>query len=203
MRIALDKAAGQCTLPELIQFRTPLTQYKSRRGVQWVLDNGCFTEFKENTWFKMVMDGVNDPDMLWFTMPDEVGNHAVTLNQFYRYKEKLSQIMSWEVFQNKAAFVIQDECSIEDIPWDDIAAVFLGGSTQFKLSAKAFTILKAAKAKGKLVHVGRVNTPPRILYFHNVADTIDGSGIAKYQAMLDDAIAMIISLNKVPQTTLF
>jgi len=205
VKIALDRKATEvgCFLPAVIQLRTPLTRYATHDGIPWVLDNGCFTEFKEDTWLRMVMQGINDNDMLWFTMPDEVANHRITLNLFERYKEALSTIMSWDVFKDKAAFVLQDGCNINEIPWDDITAIFLGGSTKFKLSREAYQMLQAGRERGKWVHVGRVNTTPRIVYFSRVANSIDGSGIAKYDWMLDNAIELIDGLNKYPQSTLF
>ena len=64
------------------------------------------------------------------------------------------------------------------------------------MSRTAYLILEEAKKRGKWVHVGRVNTPPRIHYFYGVADSIDGSELAKYDHMLDDALDTIHRLEK-------
>ena len=43
----------------------------------------------------------------------------------------------------------------------------------------------AAKALGKWVHVGRINTPVRYERWKDVADSCDGSGLARYDHMLE------------------
>jgi len=90
--------------------------------------------------------------------------------------------------------VIQDGCNKNSVPWDEITAVFLGGTTKFKLSRQAWVICQDAKKRGKWVHVGRVNTPPRIAYFFGLADSVDGSSLAKYDIHLDKALETIESL---------
>jgi len=62
--------------------------------------------------------------------------------------------------------------------------MFIGGSTKFKESDEVKQIIRAAKAMDKWVHVGRVNTPGRLQGFIEIgADSIDGSGLAKYTHM--------------------
>jgi len=197
MLIALDRKADDCTLPEVIQLRTPLTGYAKRPGVTWVMDNGAFSDFNEARFMRMAMDALNCDDCLWFAMPDVVGNHSDTIHMFYEYKEKLSR--HWigvqeNFYSKKMAFVLQDGCNKNSVPWSEITAVFLGGTTQFKMSRDAWLICEEAKRRGKWVHIGRVNTPPRITYFHGLADSIDGSSLAKYDKHLDIAIHTIKSL---------
>ena len=70
------------------------------------------------------------------------------------------------------------------IPWDEIVAVFIGGTDDFKLGRHGAACVKAAKALGKWVHVGRVNTPGRLEYFEDLgADSCDGTGLARYSHM--------------------
>ena len=44
---------------------------------------------------------------------------------------------------------------------------------------------------GKWVHVGRVNTAPRVKNWLGLADSIDGSGISKYDHMLENVLEAI------------
>jgi hypothetical protein len=44
---------------------------------------------------------------------------------------------------------------------------------------------------GKWVHVGRVNTVARVRNWIDLADSIDGSGISRFDHMLEDVLAMI------------
>jgi hypothetical protein len=201
MYIALDKAAKDCTLPEFIQLRTPLTGYAKREGMKWVLDNGAFTDFHETRWLHMALDAIHDSNCQWLTMPDVVGDHHSTLQLFKKYKSQLESLSGLEI-SDKCAFVIQDGCSRASIPFAEISTVFLGGTTKFKLSRDAWIILEEAKKRGKWVHVGRVNTSNRIMYFHGIADSIDGSGIAKFSEMRDDAVDLIRQLNKGEQMKL-
>jgi hypothetical protein len=70
------------------------------------------------------------------------------------------------------------------VPWDRITAVFIGGSTDWKLGPFAAQCIKAARAMDYWVHVGRVNTPGRFEYFERLgANSIDGTGIAQYSHM--------------------
>lgn len=201
MLIALDKAAHECTLPEFIQLRTPLTGYAKRKGLKWVLDNGAFSDFQETRWLHMALDAIHDPDCQWLTMPDVVGDHHATLNLFHKYKKQLESLSGFDI-SDKCAFVIQDGCSRSAIPHAEISTVFLGGSTKFKLSRDAWIVLEDAKKRGKWVHVGRVNTSNRIMYFHGLADSIDGSGIARFTEMRDSAVDLIKQLNNGKQMRL-
>ena len=190
MRIALDKKATDCFLENsYLQMRTPLTQYKKHEDLQWVLDNGCYSKFKQRVWLKMIEDAICDSNCIWFTMPDVVGNHKETLEKFHYWKAELFQRYAYK--KGKYAFVIQDGCTINEIPWDDIRCVFLGGTTKFKYSRSAYLILEEARRRYKWVHIGRVNTKGRIVYFYDIATSIDGSGLSKYSHMYKEAIRAI------------
>lgn len=67
------------------------------------------------------------------------------------------------------------------MPWGAVAALFIGGTTDWKLGPEAAKLCGVAKCWGKLVHVGRVNSLSRIVYALAVkADTIDGTGFTWY-----------------------
>ena len=99
-----------------------------------------------------------------------------TLEVFDEWKQRLAD---WPL-----ALVCQDGQEHLPIPWKAIAAVFIGGSTEWKMGPHAMTCIKAAKAIGKWVHVGRVNTPGRFEYFEKLgADSLDGTGLSRYSHM--------------------
>ena len=53
--------------------------------------------------------------------------------------------------------------------------LFIGGSTDWKLGAAARGVVKEAKARGKRVHMGRVNSLRRYRYAEAIGcDTVDG-----------------------------
>ncbi len=82
------------------------------------------------------------------------------------------------------ALACQDGQEHLPIPWDQIAAVFIGGSSNWKCGPHAVHIIKAAQAMGLWTHVGRVNDPGRFEHFAGLGvDSIDGTGLARYSHM--------------------
>lgn len=110
------------------------------------------------------------------TVPDVVSSARRTLEVFDRWKDRLE---GWTL-----ALAIQDGQELLPIPWDDIGAVFIGGSNTFKLGQHAIHVIKAAQLLGKWVHVGRVNDGERFEHFVKLGvDSIDGTGISRYTHM--------------------
>jgi hypothetical protein len=54
------------------------------------------------------------------------------------------------------------ERMLDDVPWDLVDALFVGGSTEWKLGRGARTCVQAAAALGKHTHMGRVNSYRRL-----------------------------------------
>jgi hypothetical protein len=168
------------------QLRTPLTAY-AISGKQYGLDNGCFTKFKIETWKRLIkeaknQDLVNQPEFV--CLPDIVGDARRTLELFDMFYQEVKPL--------KACLVLQDGIGNFAIDWSRVDAVFVGGSDAFKISSEAINACKVAKMLGKWVHVGRVNTVERVKNWIDLADSIDGSGISKYDHMLE-AVLMQIS----------
>jgi hypothetical protein len=63
-----------------------------------------------------------------------------------------------------AAVVAQDGMLPGWNRWDEIDALFIGGSTEWKLSGTAARIVFEALDHGKHVHMGRVNSRRRATY---------------------------------------
>ena len=109
-------------------------------------------------------------------LPDVVGSARRTLEAFDHWYGILE---GWP-----RALVAQDGIENLPIPWSAIDAIFIGGSTKFKLSKDAADVIRTAKILGKWIHAGRVNTPGRLEYFDDLgADSIDGTGLARYSWM--------------------
>ena len=201
MKIMLDVSPTKlqaCTEKynyEFWQLRTPLRPNKLA-GVPYGLDNGCFSEFKEKEWLRLVEDcDRNTP--IFITVPDIVGDAVRTLDLFKIYKRKLHGLPT--------CLVLQDGIGNLPIPWDELAAVFVGGSDTFKTSTEAMNACKVAKMLGKWVHVGRVNSTQRALYWKDIADSCDGSGVSRFgDTMYDTHIRNVLSAirNESPQIQL-
>lgn len=160
------------------QLLTPLTRYTLREPARpWAIDNGAYSSFDEKAFLSLLeREAHHRAKCLFVTAPDVVGSARRTLEVFERWKVRLQ---GWKI-----ALAMQDGQEDLGIPWHDIGAIFVGGSTSWKLSDHAAQCIKAAKALGKWAHVGRVNDPARFEHFEKLgADSIDGSGIARYTHM--------------------
>lgn len=174
------------------QLRTPLTQYRRTPGVPYGLENGLFgadPQIALPNWFRMLDaaeremwegDGTRP---IWVTAPDILCDAQRTIELFRHFRLRLNEFPRALVLQNGVEHI--------DIPWDDVACVFIGGDDQFKYSPAAMRAARTAKMLGKWVHVGRVNTAARVRNWLGLADSIDGSGMSRFDHMLEDVIAAI------------
>ena len=173
----LTECAGQIG-GEVGQLLTPLTRYSLQNDtLPWAIDNGAFSFFNERAFMSLLKREEHHKENCKFvTCPDVVGSAIRTLEIFDYWKSKLA---GWNI-----ALAIQDGQENLPIPWQEIKAVFIGGSTNFKVGPFAVHIIKAAQILGKWVHVGRVNDPARFEYFEDLGvDSIDGTGLARYTHM--------------------
>lgn len=163
---------------EVEQLLTPTSRRLPQRiNEPFAIDNGAFAGFNYKEFFSL-LDREEERRKLcrFVAVPDVVASARRTLELFDMYFPLMSQ---WPL-----ALVAQDGLEDLRIPWENIAAIFIGGTTEWKLSVHAQRIIKAAKALGRWVHAGRVNTPARFEYFEALgADSIDGTGLARYSWM--------------------
>lgn len=187
MKIMLDQSpkviAEYCKKynEDFWQLRTPLTRY-GLSGKPYGLDNGCFARFERSAWERL-LEEAEEARPIFICAPDIVGDARRTLELFEHFERRLNGL--------PRALVLQDGIGNHPIPWDKIAAIFVGGSDAFKISKEAINAAKTAKILGKWVHVGRVNTSRRVRNWLGLADSIDGSGISRYDHMLEDVLSMI------------
>lgn len=141
------------------------------------MDNGCFKKFDEASFLALLAREKHARHLCRFVCcPDIVGSAIRTLEIFEHWRHNLK---NWPV-----ALVAQDGQEGLAVPWHDISAIFIGGSTEWKMGRHAAAIIRTAKILKKWVHVGRVNTPGRFEYFEDLgADSIDGSGLARFSWM--------------------
>lgn len=173
----LDDCAAemQCKVGQLL---TPLTRYRLRDPSKpWAIDNGGFAGLDLPALMALLGREAHHKDRcLFVTVPDIVASARRTLELFEHFKDKFD---GW-----KKALACQDGQEHMPIPWKEIDAVFIGGSTNWKCSESAAQIIRTAKALDKWVHVGRVNGPDRWQHFQDIgADSADGTGIARYSHM--------------------
>lgn len=160
------------------QLFSPLNGFLPRPEMDvCAFDNSGFKKFNRKA-FEAKLDRLVHVRHLckFVASPDIVASARRTLELFDYWYPRLCQ---WPL-----AIVAQDGQEDLPIPWDLIKAVFIGGSTQWKMSKHAGDIIKTGKAMDKWIHVGRVNTPERWTHFEELgADSVDGTGIARYSHM--------------------
>lgn len=160
---------------------TPRNYNRIPDGI-WAADNDCFQGLHPSRFLRFlskIVDGNNKP--LWIACPDSVANAGETWRLYHLWAPVIRSLGL------PVALVLQD--GLEKLKhratlpstWDDLAAVFVGGSTEWKLSEHADRFINEAKERGKLVHVGRVNSLRRIQHFAPLGvDTFDGSGWSRW-----------------------
>lgn len=142
-------------------------------NIYHALDNGCFKRQPDPDEFVRYVEFY--PGAAWVVLPDVVADAAATYDLSRRWRDDLEA----RGLNRDWSYVLQDGFDVSHVP-DGITHVFLGGSTDYKMSREAYDALVWAKSKGMYVHVGRVNSPPRMRYFQMVTDSIDGTGFTKF-----------------------
>jgi hypothetical protein len=148
-------------------------------GKLWMMDNNAFNKkFQLGTWLDaLVKYSDYAGTCLGIPVPDVVGDHKSTIDLFYRYYRAVSACGL------PVAFVTQDGLTPEETPWKLFSTLFVGGTDQHKLSTEAGALIAEAKRRGKLIHVGRVNSATRLKDSFWMVDSVDGTGLIK--AMLE------------------
>jgi hypothetical protein len=143
-------------------------------GMMVAADNLAFSRsFREDHYLEM-LDALIGTEVAWVSVPDVVGDAQATLE---RWRDWWPQLRARGV---PAAFVAQDGLDPEAIP-AEASCLFVGGTDAYKLGGAARQAVREAKARGLLVHVGRVNSVRRIAYAGRLgADSIDGSGWSRW-----------------------
>lgn len=138
-------------------------------------DNCAYSDWSEGRFRNMLLTySTSAPQLKWVVCPDKVGDWRATLGRFQEWGPRIRGLGF------PLALALQDGQSAGEVPWNDLAAVFLGGTTDFKMSDEALTLCWIAKDRGKMVHIGRVNSITRLERFAKVADSFDGLSYSFY-----------------------
>ena len=155
----------------------------------WAADNGCYAKPER-------YDGGPGPLLTWLdsfpvaerrrclfaTAPDVlrrtadgtvIGDAAATLEHGLPVLPKIRSL------GYPAALVAQDGVEHMALPWDAFDVLFIGGSTEWKLSAAVARLSLLAVVRGKHVHMGRVNSLRRVRIAQDAGcHTVDGTYLA-------------------------
>jgi hypothetical protein len=145
-----------------------------RTGLPFALDNGAFAGFDAARFRRSLAAVRGLPRCLFVVCPDVVGDARATLAAFWRWGPEVRDALQ------PVALAAQDGLEGLDVPWNWFNALFLGGSTAWKLSRAAADLAGEAKRRGLHAHMGRVNTLRRMTYARRLGcDSVDGSGLSK------------------------
>lgn len=146
-------------------------------GSSWCADNGCFGKGYpgDEQWFAWLSSYT--PEEIarcrFAVAPDVVGEAQATLDRSTPWLAKV-RALGYPV-----ALVAQNGLEGMEVPWDDFDVLFIGGDTAWKLGPAARQLVREAKAHGKWVHMGRVNSERRMRYATAIGcDSADGTYIA-------------------------
>lgn len=169
-------------------------------GLPWAMDNDGFSGFNEERFLTMLEKAQEATEAAarftgntakFVTAPDVVGEASPTLELFDEW-EPVIRAAGLPV-----ALVAQDGLEDLVVPWDRMDALFIGGSTEWKLGDHARRLTFEAKARGLWVHMGRVNSYKRIRIAAAFGcDSFDGSKWARFRnTYLGNGVDFIRNLN--------
>jgi len=146
-------------------------------GVTWAADNGCYSQGDKFVlgdylkWLELMSEVQST--CLFATAPDVVGDAVAT----WERSKPILPILRAAGY--KAALVGQDGLEGLEVEWGAFDALFIGGTTEWKLSKAAFDLVREAKSRGKHAHMGRVNSRQRLwAAVRGGYDSADGTTMA-------------------------
>lgn len=126
--------------------------------IAWAADNGAYSSgFKPSKFFPWLESlSPYKEKCLFVVVPDSVGNAIETLEL---WREWVWHFDGWPV-----AFAAQD--GQENLPLPNYYdALFVGGTTEWKMSEAAESVIRRAQNDKKHIHIGRVNWFKRYKHF--------------------------------------
>ncbi|WP_446038059.1 hypothetical protein [Streptomyces sp. SID1121] len=156
---------------------TPAQGSRIPDGTLYACDNGKFGKgWPGAAWFKWLERTVNRygaDRCLWAVAPDKPFDASGTLEESLPWLARIRELAV------PAAFAAQDGCDLLGLPWEEFDVLFLGGSTEWKIGPVAARLSEEALARGKTVHMGRVNSLRRLRIAEDFGcETVDGTCLA-------------------------
>lgn len=141
--------------------------------IRWAMDNDAYNDFNENRFLSALEYLRPQRERCIFVVsPDSVGNHCETMDLWHEWYPRINA-MGFPV-----AFVGQDGLKLNEVPWNEMDALFVGGLDEFK-DSQSKEVIREAQRRGLWVHIGRVNGGTRLRYCLELdVDSIDGTSFA-------------------------
>jgi len=159
---------------------------------KWAMDNGAYGGFDANAFLRMLERFFGRLGCRFVTAPDVVGDAHQTLLQ-WPFWSKLIRGVGFV-----PALVGQDGMTVGDVPWVEVGALFIGGTTEWKLGPQAEALIAYAKARGLWVHMGRVNSQKRTWEAaRKGCDSFDGSSYSRFPKIwIPEAVRTITHIDE-------
>lgn len=142
---------------------------------RWAMDNGAYSGFDAGAFMAMLEGYQGYQGCRFVAAPDRVADAHQTLLQWPFW----SRVIRGVGFV--PALVLQDGMTVADVPWAELGAVFVGGSTDWKWGPLARTLVAYAKSRALWAHMGRANTQRAIWEAARIGcDSFDGSGFSRW-----------------------
>jgi hypothetical protein len=183
------------------QITTPASNNLLEPGVPWCADNGIYSRSYPGDggylgWLRRLP---GHADCQFAVAPDVVADHDATLERSWPMLRRIRETVG------SVALCAQNGATPDDLPWEYIDVIFLAGIveclrcdympavtdlpmkscpnghvlTEWKVGAIAEAIAAEGKARGKWVHMGRVNTLSRLIRASRMGcDSADGTFLA-------------------------
>jgi hypothetical protein len=126
----------------------------------WAADNGCFSQgqaFRLDAFLSWLVEMHPYRETCLFAVAPDVVGFARDTWERSRYVLPVLRALGY-----RAALVGQDGMESMRVQWDAFDVLFIGGSTEWKLSEAAYSLMVQAKRRGKWVHMGRCNSLRRL-----------------------------------------
>lgn len=157
----------------------------ARSGRWWAADNDALAGLDPDRYLAM-LDQITTTDtsrLLFVTAPDDA--QMTPEGPRVTWVGTLALWRSWRLALAKrglpAAIVLQDGATSDTVPWGELAAVFVGGSTGWKEGPAAAALLVEAARRGIWRHIGRVNTARRLRLLEQVGfESFDGTQFSRF-----------------------
>jgi 7-cyano-7-deazaguanine synthase in queuosine biosynthesis len=157
---------------------TPKQGNKIPPGAEFIFDNSCFAGgYPGNDAFIRLLEHYRPvQDRCLFVVAPDVAPAGPMVESLRRSRPMLQRIREAGY---RAALALQNGCEDVALPWGEFDVVFIGGDTTWKLGPAARRIAREARLRGKLVHMGRVNTLRRLRIAQEFCDTADGTCLTR------------------------
>jgi hypothetical protein len=137
---------------------TPAQHNAIPAGAAWCADNGCFGNGYpgDGGYLQWLAERAHAGRCAFAVAPDVPFDMTASLA---RSRPMLPRIRA---LGYPVALAAQN--GADSLPWDEFDVLFLGGDTAWKLGPAAAALTTEARARGKHVHMGRVNSLRRLRY---------------------------------------